>query len=150
MVELPQPLLAAAGARQHPVLGIRIPPGRDTLHRLVEAVDAAVVDRLVCAWLAARLAGPVVGCGLSLDGKTVRNSGGPTGVDVQLFAAMRHDTAVVVAQVQVPADTTEVTQIKALLDHIEVAGMVVTADAPTPAATPPDTYANAARTTCSP
>jgi predicted transposase YbfD/YdcC len=51
---------------------------------------------------------------------------------VQLFSAMRHDSAVVVAQVQVPADTTEVTQIRALLDHIEVAGMVVTADAAHP------------------
>jgi hypothetical protein len=28
VAELPQPLLAAAGARQHPVLGIRIAPGR--------------------------------------------------------------------------------------------------------------------------
>ncbi|MFF0655157.1 transposase family protein [Micromonospora tulbaghiae] len=52
VAELPQVLLAAAGARRHPVLGIRIAPGRDTLRRLVEAVDAAMMDRLVCAWLA--------------------------------------------------------------------------------------------------
>ncbi|MEU5943125.1 ISAs1 family transposase [Micromonospora sp. NPDC047548] len=129
--ELPQVLLVAAGARRHPVLGIRIPPGRDTLRRLVEAVDAAVVDRLVCAWLAARL-DDQGGCGLALDGKTIRHSGGGSGVDVQLFSAMRHDTAVVVAQVQVPADTTEVTQIRALLETIEVTGMVVTADAAHP------------------
>ncbi|MFY1702893.1 ISAs1 family transposase [Micromonospora sp. WMMA1923] len=131
VAELPQPLLAAAGARRHPVLGIRTPPGRDTLRRLVEAVDAAVVDRLVCARLATRLADPAE-VGLSLDGKTVRNSGGGTGIDVQLFSAMRHDTAVVIAQNQVPADTTEVTQIKALLDPIDITGMVVTADAAHP------------------
>lgn len=132
VAELPQPLLAAAGARRHPVLGVRIAPGRDTLRRLVKAVDAAMVDSLVSAWLAARLPSPAGGCGLSLDGKTVRNSGGPDGLDVQLFAAMRHDAAVVVAQVQVPAGTTEVTQIRALLDHIEVSGMVITADAAHP------------------
>ncbi|MEV5692728.1 ISAs1 family transposase [Micromonospora globbae] len=131
VAELPQVLLAAAGARRHPVLGIRIPPGRDTLRRLVEMVDAAVVDRLVCAWLAAQLGGSA-GVGLSLDCKTVRHSSGGDGVDVQLFAAMRHDTPVVVAQVRVPADTTEVTQIKALLDPIDITGMVITADAAHP------------------
>lgn len=132
VAELPQPLLAAAGARRHPVLGVRVAPGRDTLRRVVEAVDAAMVDRLVSAWLATRLAPPAGGCGLAVDGKTVRHSGGPDGVDVQLFAAMRHDTAVVVAQVLVPAGTTEVTQIRALLDHVEVAATVITADAAHP------------------
>ncbi|MBM0236898.1 ISAs1 family transposase [Micromonospora sp. ATA32] len=132
VAEMPQALLAAADARSHPVLGIRVAPGRDTLRRLVALVDAAVLDRLVGAWLAERIGGPHPGCGLALDGKTVRNSGGGTGVDVQLFSAMRHDTAVVVAQVQVPADTTEVTQIKALLDQIDITGMVITADAAHP------------------
>ncbi len=132
VVEMPQVLLAAAGARSHPVLGIRVAPGRDTLRRLASLVDAAVLDRLVGAWLTERIGGPSPGCGLALDGKTVRNSGGGTGVDVQLFSAMRHDTAVVVAQVQVPADTTEVTQITALLDPVAITGMVITADAAHP------------------
>ncbi|MFD1084714.1 transposase family protein [Micromonospora andamanensis] len=114
VAQLPQSPLVAAGARWHPVLGVRVPPGRDTLRRLVEAVDATVVDCLVCGGLAARL-DTALGCGLAIDGKTVRNSGGGHGVDVQLFSAMRHDTAVTVAQVRVPADTTEVTQITALL-----------------------------------
>lgn len=51
VAELPQSLLAAAGARRHPVLGIRIAPGRDTLRRLVEAVDAAAMDHLMTAKL---------------------------------------------------------------------------------------------------
>lgn len=131
VAELPQSLLVAAGARRHPVLGIRVAPGRDTLRRLVETVDAAMVDRLVCGWLAARL-DTVPGCGLAIDGKTVRNSSGDSGLDVQLFSAMRHDTAVVIAQVQIPADTTEVTQIKALLDPIDITAMVITADAAHP------------------
>ncbi|TDO37144.1 ISAs1 family transposase [Paractinoplanes brasiliensis] len=131
VAELPQPLLGAAGARTHPVLGIRIPPGRDTLRRLAEAVDAAVLDRLICAWLTTLLE-VRTGVGLALDGKTVRNTRPGTGVDVQLFSAMRHDTAVVIAQVQVPADTTEVTQIAALLDPVDITGMTITADAAHP------------------
>jgi predicted transposase YbfD/YdcC len=131
--ELPQPLLEAAGARRHPVLGIRIPPGRDTLRRLAETLDAAVMDRLICTWLNTLLDAHV-GIGLALDGKTVRNTrpGTTTGLDVQLFSAMRHDTAIVIAQVQVPADTTEVTQIAALLDPIDITGMAITADAAHP------------------
>ena len=50
----------------------------------------------------------------------------------QLFSAMRHDTAIVVAQVQVPADTTEVTQMAALLDPLDITGMTITADAAHP------------------
>jgi predicted transposase YbfD/YdcC len=133
VAELPQVLLAAAGARRHPVLAVWLAPSRDTLRRVVEAVDAAAVDRLVCAWLAQRI-GPRSLAGLSLDGKTVRNSGGGTDTDVQLFSAMRHDQAVVIAQVRVPADTTEVTQIRALLDPVDLTGLVVTADAAHPSA----------------
>jgi predicted transposase YbfD/YdcC len=131
VAELPQPLLDAAGARRHPVLGIRIPPGRDTLRRLTATLDAAVMDRMICTWLNTLLDAHA-GVGLALDGKTVRNTRPGTGLDVQLFSAMRHDTAVVVAQVQVPTDTTEVTQIAALLDPIDITGMTITADAAHP------------------
>lgn len=133
VAELPQPLLAAAGARRHPVLGVRVAPGRDTLRRVVEAVDAAMwTASSASGWPPDSLHRPAGGCGLAVDGKTVRHPGGPDGVDVQLFAAMRHDTAVVVAQALVPAGTTEVTQIRALLDHTEIAGTVITADAAHP------------------
>lgn len=135
VAELPQALLAAAGARRHRVLGMWLTPSRDTLRRLVEAIDAAAVDRLVCTFLLERITGPT-GHALALDGKTVRNSGGGAGgLNVQLFSAMRHDTAVVISQVRVPADTTEVTQVAALLDGVDLAGVVVTADAahPSPA-----------------
>lgn len=131
VAELPQRLLDAAGARRHPGLGIRIPPGRDTMRRLTETIDAAATDRLICAWLTGRLDRPG-GTGLAIDGKTVRNTQAGTGADVQLFAAMRHDTAIVIAQIQVPDDTTEVTQVAALLDAVDITGMTITADAAHP------------------
>jgi predicted transposase YbfD/YdcC len=133
VAELPQPLLHAAGAREHPALGICSPPSRDTLRRLVEAIDANAVDLLVCQWLARRIPDRSEATGLALDGKTVRRSaaGDPAG-NVQLFSAMRHDTATVIAQVRVPSGTTEVTQIAALLDPIDITGMIITADAAHP------------------
>src|SRR5205814_10416907 len=49
--------------------------------------------------------------------------------EVQLFSAMAHGAAIVVGQVRVPAGTTEVTQVRALLDGLDLDGRVVTADA---------------------
>ncbi|WP_425565675.1 transposase [Pilimelia columellifera] len=45
---------------------------------------------------------------------------------------MRHDTAVAIGQTLTPTDTTEVTQISALLDPVDITGMTVTADAAHP------------------
>ena len=114
VVERPQPVLAAAGARRHPVLGLWQVPSKDTIRRLVEAIDAEDCDRLVCRWLAARVE-PGYGIGLALDGKTARGSGATYDERVVLFSAMRHDQAIVVAQVAAPPGTTEVTQVKRLL-----------------------------------
>lgn len=128
IIELP---LAAAGARRHAVFGLLLTPSRDTIRRVVEAIDAAACDQLVCRWLAARLT-PGNGVGLAIDAKTARGSGPVPGGEVSLFSAMRHDTAVVVAQVAVPAGTTEVTQVKRLLAGMDLTGLVVTADAAHP------------------
>jgi predicted transposase YbfD/YdcC len=60
----------------------------------------------------------------------VRNSGaGDREANVKLFSAMLHQEAIVIAQLRVPQETTETTQVKALLDPLEVAGSVNTADA---------------------
>lgn len=134
VAELPTLLLTAAGARLDPRHGRRKPPSRDTLRRLAETIDAAATDRLLCQWIATRIPPPEGGRpGLALDGKTVRAShdGDPTD-NVKLFSAMLHDTAVVIAQLRVPDDTTEVTQVQTLLDPVEIAGTVITADAAHP------------------
>ncbi|HEX8932608.1 MAG TPA: hypothetical protein VF788_00100, partial [Pseudonocardiaceae bacterium] len=64
--------------------------------------------------------------------KTVRNTGAPAageGKEVKLFSAMLHAEAIVIAQLRVPDDTTEITQVAALLAGIDLTGVVVTADA---------------------
>jgi hypothetical protein len=48
---------------------------------------------------------------------------------VKLFSAMMHEQAVVIAQIRIPDGTTEVTQVAALLDPVDLAGAVITADA---------------------
>jgi predicted transposase YbfD/YdcC len=67
--------------------------------------------------------------GLAIDGKTVRNSAAPGGIDVKLFSALTHHEQVVIAQITVPEHTTEVTCVPALLDPVDLTNKVVTGDA---------------------
>jgi hypothetical protein len=153
--DLPPLLLEAAGARRDPRTGHLVAPSGSTLRRVVEDIDADAADLLVCQWIANRAQPqPCSGGGaadmrrgLAMDGKTVRRSGAgdPEG-NVKLFSAMLHDQAVVIAQIRVPDTTTEVTQVAALLDPVDLAGAVVTADAATPRPTPPPTCATATPT----
>lgn len=148
--ELPQEMLAAAGAGINPVTRRRRAPSAATIRRLSCAIDATAADTLVCSWLgrcvaAARAARAAAGeveqdrplpegvdwlDGLAIDGKTIRNSSAPGGgVDVRLFSALLHQEQVVIAQIEVPEDTTEVTCVAELLDAVNLDGKVVTADA---------------------
>jgi predicted transposase YbfD/YdcC len=126
VADLPEVLLSAARTRRHRFTGTLVPPSGSTIRRIVEDLDADAADGLVGAWLADRAGDG--GGGIAIDGKVVRGSGGGYG-DVRLFSAMRHDTAVVIAQLTVPNGTNETTQVAALLDPVDIAGVVVTADA---------------------
>ena len=48
---------------------------------------------------------------------------------VKLFAAMLHNEKAIIAQHRIPDETTETTQVRELLEHVDLAGAVVTADA---------------------
>jgi DDE_Tnp_1-associated/Transposase DDE domain len=129
VADLPQPLLTLAGARSCPALGVREAPSGSTIRRVLIAVDADASDRVVGAWLSSLIASDGMGLlGLAMDGKVVRNAGTAEG-DVCLFSAMDQGSAVVVAQLRVPVDTTEVTQVQALLAGLDLAGRVLTGDA---------------------
>lgn len=142
--DLPPELLELAGCRQDPVSGRHVAPSEPTLRRVAHDIDADAADERVCAWLRRRAAVPAVtdgGAGhdgdgerlvaVAMDGKTVRNSAAPgdEGGEVKLFSAMLHQEAVVLAQLRVPDDTNEITQVSALLAGIELDRVVVTGDA---------------------
>jgi predicted transposase YbfD/YdcC len=130
VADLPQPLLALAGARSGAAaLGVYQPPSGQTVRRVLSMVDADAADRVVGAWLGSLVATGGQGLlGLAMDGKLVRNAGTAEG-EVCLFSAMAHGAAVVVAQLRVPAGTTEVTRARDLLGGLDLAGWVVTGDA---------------------
>ncbi|HET9255672.1 MAG TPA: ISAs1 family transposase [Pseudonocardiaceae bacterium] len=67
--------------------------------------------------------------GLPVDGKAVRGAIQPDGRAVHLLAAMAHEVPAVLAQRDVAHKTNEITQVKPLLDPLELTGWAVTLDA---------------------
>lgn len=138
--EAPQSVLAALGARYDRRDGRWRAPCEDTFRRVLSAVDAAAVDQVTGIFLTGRAgpgapgrgwrergqpAGPV----LAVDGKTVRGARRPDGRCLHLLAAMPHDVPAVLAQREVSHHTNEITQVKPLLEPLELTGRVVTLDA---------------------
>lgn len=124
--DLPQEALARLGARCKD--GTHIAPHTDTFRRAFEGVDVEALDAAIGSWLRANLPTDAVGA-VAVDGKTLRGAWTPNGTQVHLLAAMVHKEGVVLAQREVPPDTNEITQVRPLLEDLDLAGTVVTADA---------------------
>lgn len=108
-------------------------PSERTIRRVLEAIDAATLDRIAGAWLQANARRGAEGAlELAIDGKVMRGSWTDANEQFTLFSAMIHRAGVTIGQLQVPADTNEITQVKTLLDTVSVPDgtrVVVTADA---------------------
>ena len=66
---------------------------------------------------------------VAVYGKTLRGSGTAAGPGRHLLAALDHTRGVVLGQVDVEAKTNEIPMFATLLDRVDLAGAVVTADA---------------------
>lgn len=108
-------------------------PSKDTIRRALTNIDAAALDLAVGAWLHERVRRGSDGLlRLAIDGKVLRGAWTDDNDQFTLFSAMVHREGVTVAQVQVPAGTNEITQVKTLLDRVSVQDgdrVVVTMDA---------------------
>jgi predicted transposase YbfD/YdcC len=127
--DLPRDVLRDLGGRPHPLRRKIIAPSETRIRTLVHAVDAGVLDEVIGGWLreladAGRLDGLLTA--IAIDGKWLR---GVADGQVKLLAAMLQEEKVIIAQHRVPDETTEVTQVKALLDPVGLRNAVVTADA---------------------
>jgi predicted transposase YbfD/YdcC len=127
--DLPQEVLARLGGTPHPLLRRIVAPSEKRIRTLVQELDAEILDQLVGGWLrglarAGRLE-PLL-TAIAIDGKWLRGVGDG---QVKLFAAMLHEEKAVIAQRRIPDETTETTQVKELLEPVDLDGAVVTADA---------------------
>jgi len=123
----------AAGADQatRDALGVTgVVPCESTFRRTLQALDADALDEAAGGWAQQRTA-LVAGTrrAVAMDGKTLRGSGVADGPGRHLLAALDHEHGVVLGQADVEAKTNEIPMFSALLDRIDLAGAVVTADA---------------------
>lgn len=133
VADFPQPLLRKLGGVWCWFQRKFRAPSKDTIRRVLTNIDAPALDLAVGAWLQERIRrgsdGPLR---LAIDGKVLRGAWTDENEQFTLFSAMVHREGVTVAQVQVPAGTNEITQVKALLDSVSAGDgdrVVVTMDA---------------------
>jgi predicted transposase YbfD/YdcC len=128
--DLPQEVLARLGGHRHPLRRAVTAPSEKRIRTLLQQLDARKLDEVTGSWLraladAGRLDGLLTA--IAIDGKWLRGIG--DGQQVKLFAAMLHQDKVIIAQHAIPEDTNEITQVRQLLDPVDLTGAVVTGDA---------------------
>jgi predicted transposase YbfD/YdcC len=92
------------------------------------SVNVEELDRRTGGWMAEQQRFQS-GTGLALDGKTVRGSADGEQKALHLLSAVVHGSGTVVAQVAVESKTNEITKVEPVLEDLDIAGAVVTADA---------------------
>jgi len=127
--DLPQNVLRDLGGRRHPLRREVIAPSETRIRTLLHLIDTQILDDILGGWLrdladAGKLDGLLTA--IAIDGKWLR---GVLDGQVKLFSAMLHEEKAVIARHRIPDDTTETTQVKALLEHVDLENAVVTADA---------------------
>jgi predicted transposase YbfD/YdcC len=136
--DAPQPVRAALGARRAAPDHWAV-PAEATIRRTLARLDADALAAAVGAWLADRQrhdrcdgAAPAQRQrAVAVDGKTLRGAHPPDGDGrpVHLLAAMDHTSRAVLVQRQVGGAPEEVCGLRPLLADLDLAGVVVTADA---------------------
>jgi predicted transposase YbfD/YdcC len=105
-------------------------PSESTFRRTLQRLDADAFDDLAGQWAARRTApGPGRRRVIAVDGKTLRGSAHDGDGGRHLLAALDHAHGVVLGQVEVGAKTNEIPMFSPLLDRLDIAGAVITADA---------------------
>jgi hypothetical protein len=136
--DAPGQVLAALGVRRDPLRRVWRPLGEATVRRVLARVDADALDQVIGAWLADQQPPqtttrppprPVWRQAVAVDGKTLRGSGHRQRPPVHLLAVMDHTSRGVLGQVNVDTKTNEITGFQPLLEDLDLAGVVITADA---------------------
>jgi predicted transposase YbfD/YdcC len=126
----PPAVLAALGIRFDPLAGRFRPPDEATIRRVLESVDAGHLDAAITSWLASP-ATVTRRRAVAVDGKALRGTrhSASDGQAAHLLAAIDQQARTVLAQTAVDGKTNEITRFAPLLEPLDLAGAVVTADA---------------------
>ena len=121
-------ILKRLGSRRDPNTGTYTPPSEPTIRRTLQAVDGNQVDYWMHRWIISNVDSDATG--IAIDGKALKGSKHyRDGKPVHLVAAFLQKQAITIAQTEVEAKTNEINAIRPLLEHLDIEGKVITADA---------------------
>ncbi|WP_240490865.1 ISAs1 family transposase [Amycolatopsis vancoresmycina] len=126
--DAPQRVLARLGARFDPRRDRHIAPDEATVRRVLCGINGDDLDTAISCWInATTTEGPTA---IAVDGTSLRGTFPRTGgAGVHLLSALTHEDGIVLAQQNVTRGTSEISWMPPLLENIDLAGVVVTADA---------------------
>jgi predicted transposase YbfD/YdcC len=130
--DAPPEVLEALGAWRDRRRGRRVAPSRKTFRRVLARLEGQAVAAAFGVWLKGQVMAGLADAAaliIAVDGKTVRGARAGDGKAPHLLAAMICGARAVLAQKGIDAKTNEITQVKPLLDDVDIAGALVTADA---------------------
>lgn len=102
-----------------------VPPSEPTIRRLLQTIDAEIVDRVIYQWLAALCDSSAI----AFDGKVLKGARGDDGTQVHLLSAVTHQEGITVSQKQISSKSNEIPAARPLLEPLDLKGKVVTGDA---------------------
>ncbi len=123
VAEVDREALSALGIRPQDSL-----PCESTFRRTLARLDADDIDARLGAWMRTKVLNVARRQVLAIDGKSLRGADDGTRMP-HLLAALTHTEGVVVAQQAVPDKGSEIPALRDLLATMDLAGVVVTADA---------------------
>ena len=103
-------------------------PSHDTMQRVWAMIEPKEFERCFCAWVEAvcqRTNGEII----SVDGKTVRRSGGQDQKPIHMVSAWAAGQQMVLGQLATDEKSNEITAVPELLEMLDIAGCIITADA---------------------
>lgn len=103
-------------------------PSHDTIQRVWGMIEPKEFEKCFCAWVEAvcqKTKGEIV----SIDGKTVRRSGGNGQKPIHMVSAWANKQQMVLGQLATEEKSNEITAVPELLEMLDVTGCIITADA---------------------
>ena len=102
-------------------------PSHDTIQRVWGMIEPREFEQCFCDWVGAvcqKTKGEIV----SIDGKTLRGSKGEARNPIHMVSAWANQQQIVLGQIATDEKSNEITAVPALLEMLDVAGCVITAD----------------------
>ena len=102
-----------------------VPPSEPTIRRLLQTIDAEIVDQAIYKWLATLCDSSAV----AFDGKVLKGARNDDGTQVHLLSAVTHQEGITISQKQIASKSNEIPTARPLLEPLNLKGKVVTGDA---------------------